>query len=335
MKIYVLHAAIHHLSPYMHNLKIQLEKQHVEVFIIKDLPPFTKVDKSILFFHRLRRFYHDMGSAINFINSVKELKKCGWIIAYTVDNFVTLDSKNPDLDIWVFEHFIHLADCIFTHNESMRLGLIKNYRVPSICHGYGANSWESYPLQDDLTSVEFANALTDKVVFTYIGNVRPYKDLEFICSHISMFKNAMFIIAGPIFQNYCLDLSPYKNVVVVDRFVQDTGWKTLASISDIFVCPYNIKSPGFEFGFFPSSLVQMAMYKKPILTPWCSSTEEILGANNAIYYEKDNIDQRLNWLFENLKIADKMGQRAYQYVKQKESWERIARTIVTQLNNYI
>lgn len=326
MKIVLMHAGINHISPYILNFKCELEKQGAEVEIIPELPLTQAENGAVLYFHRFKRFYSDEDSARKFIENIRLLKRKRWTIAYTVDNFCVLDTKNAELDKWVFEQFVEEVDLLFTHNRVMQSSLEKHWRVSAIYHGFGIINMEQYPLKKQASQCIISNK---KMVFTYIGNIRSYKNIDWIVNIIHQYPKVLLIVAGPVHENVSIHFADWSNVVLINHFIAETEWNYLTKITDIFICPYNLESPGFSYGFFPSSLVQMAYRGKAIITPDCESTREILGDENALYYTDEiALNAIISDLIKSRNTHEDMAKKAHSYVMKNAGWDKMVQIII-------
>ena len=146
IKIWILHAGIEHPSPYFYNFCLELNNyKDYEYVVNPNLPLNELVDKGIVYFNRLKRFYNseDFNIARTFLNNVDILKQKGWKIVWTVHNFFPIDRKLSDIDTYVTKEFISRCDLIFTLSQYMKNSIKKYYGINAICHGMHASRFHA------------------------------------------------------------------------------------------------------------------------------------------------------------------------------------------------
>jgi glycosyltransferase involved in cell wall biosynthesis len=179
-----------------------------------------------------------------------------------------------------------ISDYVFTHTDTMTKSAEKLLNRKIINHGFGVDMYDMAPFG---ATIDLCNKRN--FTFGFLGNIRPYKDLEAL---IGAFQSARrlhpeieLLLVGPDYKmqgrydKFCGDESGIK---MYNNFVSDLT--QLATFVDIFVCTYKIDLKQFQYGFFPSSIANIGCYGKAIICPQCSSVEDIIGNKlNAFVYD--------------------------------------------------
>ena len=91
--------------------------------------------------------------------------------------------------------------------------------------------------------------IKSQFVFLFVGQIRPYKNVELVLDVARRFEkldyDAVFIIAGKCHdQSYLEDINrkASSNVVLMEGFIPDNEICTLIKASDALILPYNTKS---------------------------------------------------------------------------------------------
>ena len=115
--LWILHAGIEHPSPYFYNFCKYLKKyDNYEYIINPELPLEKHVNKGIVYFNRLKRFYKSdsLKSAKDFLKDIDTLKSNGWKIVWTLHNFFPIDRTITEVDEYVTNKFLKKCDIVFT-----------------------------------------------------------------------------------------------------------------------------------------------------------------------------------------------------------------------------
>ena len=182
-----------------------------------------------------------------------------------------------DIDKYVVMELSKLADFIFTHTETMRVNaeIIFNREVTN--HGFGT---------DNLINIADTNTPIpkDNYTFEFLGNVRDYKNIEFLMKSFCDIKESIssinLVIIGPDYNNYLKDLlNKYddyasKNIHIINGFISDPI--PYINKMDICICCYNLTFPQFQYGFYPSSIANLGKMGKPLICPHCDSVLYII-----------------------------------------------------------
>ena len=319
--VHILHAGISHPSPYFYNFIKQLDKYEDFDYVINpDLPEESPVDKGIIYFNRLKRFYdrNDMNTAKNFIETIKEKKKQGWKIVITLHNFFPIDREITEVDEYITKEFLSICEIVFTLSEHLKKSIKIHYGIDAINHGMGYNVLDG-PFDNNLVK-DFTK---DKFVFTFIGNIYPYKMLDKIIDTFKNIDNAYLIIAGKEPKNAKVNIKELidnnPNIKFFNGFIGEKDWVKLSEITDVFISLYDIKIKAFEYGLFPSNYINIYNTGIPCISPRHESISELIDEEQMIYYDFDDKDGLLNAM--NYAMNNKI-KRLKNNVYKRYSWDK-------------
>jgi len=267
MEIYILHAGISHPSPYIYNLVEKLKKyKEFEIIINPDLPIESPKSNGIIYFNRLKRFYdsNDLKSANDFMNKIIELKKKNWKILWSIHNFFPIDRRTTEVDEFVVKSFIMEADLLFTLTEYMRKQVKLKYDKESIVHSMGINELNG---NFDKGIVDLKALPDDSFLFTFVGNIYKYKQLDEIIKSFERIddSNTYLLIAGPESKNSGVNVHTLikdKRILRIPYFIGDSDWKKISNRTNVFLNVYDLNFPAFKNGFFQSILLKFLLIKK-------------------------------------------------------------------------
>ena len=329
IKITILHAGINHPSPYIYSMCKELDKyDDIEYIITPELPLKEKADRcSIIYFHRLKRYYdcNSKRSGEEFIKNVKKLKANGHFIAWTIHNFLPIDRPTTDVDEYVLSEFLKNADIVFTLTDYMRKSLIKNFGRKSITHYIGINKLDGW---FDKEIIDLSSLSDDAFLFTFVGNIAPYKNINQIIENFKMINNdnTYLLIAGPMAKNVDISLNLSSNIIRFDKFIGEKSWKKICEKTNVFINLYDLDYPNFKYGFFPSNSVTLSQKGIKVITPKCEIIDELLSQNMMInfdFYDNNDLLNKMKWAVNNpqkLKFSE----------KKEYSWYNTVRIIVNE-----
>lgn len=296
--VHILHAGISHPSPYFYNFCRYLENYDDFDYIINpELPEIPPVDKGIIYFNRLKRFYdsNDINTAKSFIKKIENCKRQGWKIVMTLHNFFPIDREITDVDEYVTRVFLNECDLVFTLSEYLRKSIKENYGINAINHGMGYNILDG-PFNNNL--VKHLKIDKYKYVYTFIGNIYPYKMLDKIIENFNKIDDAVLIIAGKESKNSLVNIEKLiddnPNIYFYDGFVGENDWIKLSQITHAFVSLYDINLKTFKYGFFPSNYINIYNTGIPCISPRHEAIMEMMDDNQMIYYNFYDKDGLLN-----------------------------------------
>lgn len=176
---------------------------------------------------------------LKLISNSKLIITCHDIIPFGSDDPNILSKK-----IEKKNKFFLLADYLLIHNENSKIELKKYYNIE------GDKIFMIYFPLMDLNNLNLeqtkTNLVKDKKPFTVgmFGNLRQEKGVDILLKAWNkMFdhsKNIQLIIAGYVPPNlkYGFESVENKSVVICDRFINDSEFKSLIESCDVVVLPY-------------------------------------------------------------------------------------------------
>ncbi len=270
---------------------------------------------NILHIHWVNQIWNDKyllhGKEELVIQSLYKAKKCGFVIYWTIHNYVSHQSENIAEEIKFRKKIYELADKIFVHHPLAisQLDWLPNHKKIHIFeHG-------SYPLEDrglsyqEIRSLEkFIDLQEGQILISIVGQFRAYKGLENILPEIIELtaKNHFikFLIAGKILDKKLFNILPRcysENIKIIDEHLSLPKLNNIMRMSDFGLLSYNkILTSGALFHWLSVG--------KPILAPRVGTIPAYIvnGWNGYIY---DNPSHLIN-LIKNVVRIDKKNIRS-------------------------
>jgi glycosyltransferase involved in cell wall biosynthesis len=176
---------------------------------------------------------------LKFNSKVEVIITCHDVVPFGSDDADILSKKIKRKKL-----FFDLADYLLIHNENSKKDLKRYYNIvektlPVLCFPLmDLNNLNSKPTEISL--------IRDKSKFTIgmLGNLRQEKGVDVLLKAWNKFyepsKNIQLIIAGYIPHNidYGFDKFKNKSVLIYDKFIEDSEFKSLIEECDVVVLPY-------------------------------------------------------------------------------------------------
>lgn len=184
------------------------------------------------------------------INFIKNLKKNNIKIVWTVHNKIPHDGKYTFLAVKLMKLLVKEADGIIIHcKDTMEIlkKLDQSLDISKVHYIPHPNYHEIYNEKE----IDFKKELKldNQLVYLFIGQVRPYKNVELIIKAAKENKkeNVKFIIAGnPSSKSYKKELlsliGDSDNIVPIFKYIEDDEIVPLMKASDVVLLPYDLKS---------------------------------------------------------------------------------------------
>ena len=332
VKIWILHAGIDHPSPYFYNFCSELNTyENYEYIINPELPLEEKVNKGIIYFNRLKRFYNndDVNTANEFLNNIDYLKQKGWKIVWTLHNFFPIDRELNSVDEYVTREFINKCDLVFTLSEYMKNSIKKHYNINAINHGIGINKLNNNYVNPKIKEIKESNKLT----FTFIGNIYKYKMIDQIIKSFDKMEGCRLIIAGREARNANVNINNLidnnKNIIYINSFIDKNDWEELSKVTDVFISIYDLKFPAFKYGFFPSNYINIAKTGIKCISPKSDIIEEIICKEQLITYDFNDKNGLYNAM---LKAKSSVFNKVFVNQKYNYSWKEVVNKFVNSCN---
>ena len=330
--LWILHAGIEHPSPYFYNFCKSLKKyDSYEYFINPELPLEKRVNKGIVYFNRLKRFYKSdsLESAKSFLKNIDTLKSNGWKIVWTLHNFYPIDRTITEVDEYVTNEFIKKCDIVFTVSKYMRNSIKKHFNINAINHGVGIIQMDNHSVNDEVKRLRRSYKFT----FTFIGNIYKYKMVDKIIDAFKKLDNCRLIIAGTESKNAFVNtkelVKDNDNIIFINKYIDCNDWNKLSSVTDCFVSLYDLNLPAFKYGFFPSNYTSIAKTGIKCISPKSKIIEEMMYSDQMIYYDFNSSDGLFNAMNKATILKNTKVSPRYKY---NYEWESVLKTFTEHCN---
>ena len=240
---------------------------------------------------------------------VKHVLKCD--IVWTLHNLSRHDVGWVGIEGWVKKQFA--KNCtwvrVFDNSTALKASRMLKISKERFCVVPEGSFVELYP--NYIGSVEARAKLfieEHQVVFLYLGNLRPYKGVDYLVDAFNKVKkdNWLLLIAGKPLDKQYSDLVKSKcqgnpQIVMEPRFIQEHELGVYFNACDFVVYPFRrVENSG---------AVIMAMgFKKPIIAPHTGVLESRLSNQRGLLYK--------NQLTETLALASEMSRDQKEHIGQ-------------------
>lgn len=185
--------------------------------------------------------------------------------------------------------------------------------------------------------------LTNKKVILFFGFLRKYKGILTLVDAMKFVaekeKNAVLYLAGSsnvedIVGEIKIRIKAnnlFKNVKLSNEYIDINGIEALYKASDVVALPYiNISQSGV--------LCMSWYFKKPVVVTDIFPEAPLIDRKMGMVVKKNNPKQladALLFLLQNEDLAQKYGEKGYEYVQKHRSWEKIAKKTFSIFSRYI
>lgn len=255
-------------NPYQKKIIDNLKNNGVDVSIAKTgSNEFFKTkglsNASVIHFHWFEPYIKSSSTVKSFVKAIyflfrlylfKKNRKFVW----TVHNLVNHEKTNVFVDKFFLFFFTKLIDNFCVHNK-FTVGKIKNKfniksnKISIIPHGNYANTYDAIELDEHYFKREIMKVDANKITFTFLGQIRPYKGvIDLIDAFISVRNDekSQLLICGKVYTNEDKELiqnkiKDFKNIIFKPGYVKDSEVYGYLKCSDVLIYPYkNILTSG-------------------------------------------------------------------------------------------
>lgn len=158
----------------------------------------------------------------------------------------------------------------------------------------------------------------------FLGRIEPYKGVDLLIDSFEKIShnNVQLLIAG----NGNLDkltmerIAKNKKISIINRYIEDTEFKTILDNIDFLVLPYKRAS---QSGVIPLSF---AYGKMVVATNVGALTEQVpCGTGFIVPVDSEAIADIIDYIYSNEEIIPQMGTNARDYATQVLTWENSAK----------
>lgn len=260
---------------------------------IKDQP--ESID--VVHIHWLESFIKGQSLITRLLYSVKFLldilltRLSGVKVVWTIHDYLEHDAPHPELELWLRKVLVHLSNKLIIHNQSFLETIASEYGFPEkkavvIPHGHYRNVYGSSI--DKSIARQKLNLPTDKLVYLYLGMIRPYKGIEDLLDvwEKHKFDNSLLLIAGnpiiPEYGKFIKDkIDTLNDVLLYDFFIKNEDIHLFFSAADIVVLP-------FKKVLTSGSAILAMSFGKPIIAPKMGSLPDLLSDAKTLLYDSQD-----------------------------------------------
>jgi len=258
-------------------------------------------------------------------------------IIYTIHNRQPHNTNKTLYSYKLMRLLINKADvivglCDETKNivESIRpecLNKVTIVPMPNYISNYTSSKHSNY--SKSTFGIEFG----EKLIFTYFGNISPYKNIELLIeAFVESDIDAYLLIVGEPYSKEYEDMLYKKilncgnnNIVPFLSYIPDDEVRSIFGISDILVFPYDKRS-----SLNSSALILSYSMKRTAIIPRIGTVKSQKSDDFIYCYEYENYDKHKemlkismqtaynDWLCDPTILAEK-GKQAYEYVNRYHS----------------
>lgn len=241
--------------------------------------------------------------------------------------------KNMEWLAYFCDYIIVLSKSSMEYLPHARRNIKKCVYMPLI------NYIDNYPISK--RDIRKENEIKeDEFVFSFIGLLRPYKNIEVIIQAFKelSLKNTKLLIAGNEGEkNYVSKLRMLtegdKNIIIDVGFISNGEMEAYLRASDVLTLPYN-KVSSMNSG----AMIMAFSYKKTVIVPEIAMAKDMKGEQFFFCYDYDDGAENIAHMKEKMLEAYQMeqqgmrnmGERAYLYVKENNGrdavWEGLKKT---------
>lgn len=266
---------------------------------------------------------------------LKKLNSKGVKIVVTVHDILPFNQKFYDYKY--HKKIYELANKIIVQAQINKEKIIKLFdgvdnKVVYIPHGNFVN----YAKQIDKKEArDYLNLPQDKKIILFFGQIKKVKGLDYLLNAMVKINkirdDIILVIAGKVwedkFDKYrkIIDDNKLTNVVRCDiKYIPDNDISYYYSACDLNALPY--------LSVYQSGVIQLAYaHRKPVVASDIPSFREVVLDNiSGKLFETKNSEElssSILELFNGQYDLSEMGQKGYDYIEDKFSWDKIAESV--------
>lgn len=219
-------------------------------------------------------------------------------IVWTIHNKLPHDSNNEKLCKKFMYKLYNLSDLIIIHcNDTINeLNFIQknkeiNKKIIKINHPNYIGLYNN-----KLNLKKIYNIKENDIVFLFIGQIKPYKNIEIIIEVAKRIKydNVKFIIAGKCNdelykKNLLVNIEDKSNIIPIFRFIKNEEIGDIVSMADSIFLPYDTKS-----SLNSGTVILACSLGKTVLCPDIGTIKQINSYENLYSYNYENECDHIN-----------------------------------------
>jgi len=342
----VIQIPVYHNNPYHFLLAQSLAKHGVQVELVDQfnlLFPLSKIVKvkrpDIIHLHwhysfifSSKGYLRTLIKLLIFLVDLVKVKSAGCRLVWTIHNKHHHENLYPIIDSLSVKILSRLADAVEVKGKATKEFALRQIGVSPkklhvILHGNYIALRRKILIEECRSKLKIDR---ERVVFLYLGLIRPYKGVSELIEAFKPLEHALLIVAGEV-KNHLLEREIRRaaegipHIRLFLRFIETTELNELFATSDVFVAPYrDILTSG--------SIVLAMSFSKPVIAPNIGCIPEYLSKDNNFLYSPNTTETLAKALARASKlerqILKKMGHANFLKAKHDLDWGKIAeRTI--------
>lgn len=248
-------------------------------------------------------------------------------IVYTAHNILPHDSGDKYSKI--YKKIYKLVDRIIVHDINTKVKISNMFKIAInnikvIEHGL----IKLENKKENFTPVLNENSLNNKIVFAFLGHINKYKGIDLLLSAWSSTKslyensNIELLVVGKGGEQYCKEFKKFNNVTVINKYLSNTQFLNVISLSDVVILPYReISQSGVLLTVLNEKKFVIVSNKGGLSNPFkYGNVGWLLEELNS-----DNIQKLLIEISENFKKGDVIDQNTMNKIYTAYSWDNISK----------
>jgi beta-1,4-mannosyltransferase len=274
---------------------------------IQEIKDFINDQSTIIHLHQLSPYYHSKNrnetqiKARILLDQLKDFKIQGAKLVFTMHNPLPHNRIYRDIDENVNNEMYSMADAIIVHGQYAKDFLIKDQNEIKAIHVVIHPSYKEYygTKWDKENARKELGLPIDAVIYGNIGNIKPYKGLEFIIEAFIKFsdqekdKNIHLFLAGAAndkdyFESLKKITEETDNISVINSKLSDYELNKYISALDYSVF-------AFKDIWASGSVVLSISYEIPVIVPEIGCvTNYITHLHNGFLYHSNDLKSLIN-----------------------------------------
>lgn len=257
-------------------------------------------------------------------------------IIYTAHNLLPHDTGGEYKNI--FSSIYNLLDGIIVHENSIKNKLIKKFNVDknkviTIPHGILKFDFSNENVNSIISKMKHEKQLENKIVFSFLGNIRKNKGIELLLNvwsenkKIYDNKDIVLLIAGSCddkrIKEKLLNSSVDKNIILDINFLPLENFIAYLKITDVLLLPYrNISQSGLLLTAISENIPVLVTNKGGLIEPF-----RIGKIGWIIDYNEISLKNELKQIINNSEeiYSIKTNKKLWNEVEEFYSWGKIGK----------
>ncbi len=294
--------------------------------------------RRLAFYPRLRALRRRLESwdqrrqVARWCRQVAEIKQRGLLVVWTVHNLEPHETPRPT-DFEAYRYLAESADLVICHAETTRLQFLERYPTSAdvvvMPHG---NYADTFPAARPPETVrEELGLRSDLPVVACLGQIRPYKGVDLLCSAVARLEGQVQLLVGGMHTKVERDwlraqVQAVPGSVLVDRALSQQEYADFAAAADIIALPYRrVTGSG--------ALLAALTLGRGVVAANLPYFQEILAENPSagVLFEPENVAALAEAIQDYLQIPAPQRETAALELAQQFDWFKVTQPVATRL----